>query len=485
MKLFKRSLRNRFFFSLIILVFGASILIAGVTIYQYRDEAKKYQKDKRERKLNSIEASINYQIENTTYPVDTKHIPLIFKDKIYEISHIHNLRINLYDLEGHLLKSSKATFFRQQDRTDIPQKILFSLKNSAENHFVIQRVDKDGKKYQSAYAYITDTHFKPLAILNLPQIKNDGFMKKELHDFLSILGQVYLLLIVAAVILSYFFSKYITKSLNAVSEKIYATRVDKRNQKILIKNVPQEITGLIKAYNAMVEELEESAAKLAAGERERAWRDMAKQVAHEVKNPLTPMRLSIQNFERNFDPNAEQSEEELRDFSQSLIQQIDTMSAIASAFSDFAKMPKQNNELLNVPEVIKLALEIFKEDYLTFSSEKEEIWAHFDRTQLIRIITNLVKNAIQACSDQKTPRIEVTVGLKSEKIFVKIEDNGQGISEENKNRIFEPKFTTKSSGMGLGLGIIKNIIETYKGKIYFESIENKGTTFMVVFPKNT
>src|SRR5699024_868837 len=194
-KLFKRSLRTRFFLSLIILVLGATILIAAVTIYQYRDEAKNYEKDKLERKVSSIEASINYQIENTTYPVDTRHIPLIFKDKIYEISHIHDTRIKIFDLEGTLLKSSKASFLMEKEQPKIPADILTALKNSAGNQFVIKHQDKDGNKYQSSYTYITDSHFKPLAILNLPHIENDGFMERELHDFLMILGQVYILLI--------------------------------------------------------------------------------------------------------------------------------------------------------------------------------------------------------------------------------------------------------------------------------------------------
>lgn len=483
MKLLRRSLRNRFFFSLIILVFGASILIAGVTIYQYRDEAQHYQQDKLERKVAAIEASIDYQIEYTTYPVDTKHIPLIFKDKIFEISHIHNTRIKLYDLEGNLLKSSKASFLRNADSTRLSEKVLTQLKNSAENHYNYHYTDDNGDKIQSSFSYITDTHFKPLAILNLPHIKSDGFMEKELRDFLLILGEVYLLLIITAIVFSYFFSKYITKSLNTVSEKIYATRVDQENQKIIINKIPWEITGLAKAYNSMVDELEESAVKLATSEREQAWREMAKQVAHEVKNPLTPMRLNIQSFQRNFKTEDPENKEKLKSFSKSMIQQIDTMSTIASAFSDFAQMPQAQNELLNIPKVVHTALEIFNEDYIRFSAAKDEIPAHFDRTQLIRVVTNLVKNATQACQHTENPKIQVRVSESAQKVILKVTDNGEGIPEKFKTQVFEPKFTTKSSGMGLGLGIIKQIIETYKGRIYFKSIAKKGTTFTVEIPK--
>jgi len=483
MKLFRRSLRNRFFFSLITLVIVAAGLIAIVTIYKFTDESKHYQQDKLNRKVASIKASINYQIENTTYPVNSKHIPLIFKDKIYEISHIHNTRLEFYDLEGNLLKSSQATFVRPTEENQLSDVVITNLKNTAGNHYSYQHTDETGQRIMSSYSYITDTHFKPLAILGLPRIESDGFLEKELRDFLLLLAQVYSLLIIAAVVLSFFFSRYITKSLSKVSDKIFMTRLDRKNQRINIQTIPYEIIGLANAYNSMVDELEESAVKLATSEREQAWRDMAKQVAHEVKNPLTPMRLSLQNFERKFDPKDPENKEKVKEFSRSMIEQIDIMSAVASAFSDFAKMPKAQNEILNIPEVIQTALQIFDENYIDFSSSEPEILAHFDRNQLIRILTNLVKNAKQACENCDDPTIEVRVGQNEQYVVIEVEDNGEGIADENKNRIFEPKFTTKSSGMGLGLGIAKQIIENYKGKIYFESIQGEGTNFTVEIPK--
>lgn len=371
MKLFKPSLRNRFFISLISLVFVAASIIAAVTVYQYRDESKRYQQDQLERTVKSIESSIDYQIENTTYPLETKYINLIFKDKIYEISHIHDTRIKLYDLDGKLLKSSRATFLNQSDSTQLSNAILNQLKNAAENRFNYNHIDPDGHRIQSAFSYITDAHFKPLAILSIPHIESDGFLEKELRYFLIVLGQVYLILILAAVILSYLFSRYITKSLDTVSEKIFTTRVDRKNQKINTAKIPKEIQGLVNAYNAMVDELEESANKLAANEREQAWREMAKQVAHEVKNPLTPMRLSIQSFERSYNPLDPYNQEKIKNFSKTMIEQIDTMSAVASAFSDFAKMPKPKNELLNAVEVVERAIAVFNKDDIFFHPEKK------------------------------------------------------------------------------------------------------------------
>jgi len=206
-------------------------------------------------------------------------------------------------------------------------------------------------------------------------------------------------------------------------------------------------------------------------------------LSHEIKNPLTPMRLTVQNFQRKFDPTDDNIHSKVDEYSKTLIQQIDTMSSIASAFSNFAKMPAQQNETLNVVKIVKLALDIFNEDYIVFTSDSEEIIAKFDRTQLIRVVTNLVKNAIQAISSDKIPKIVINVGYRNGDVIITVADNGSGIEEENRNRVFEPKFTTKTSGMGLGLAMVKNIVETYKGNISFVSEKDMGTTFKVIFPE--
>jgi two-component system nitrogen regulation sensor histidine kinase NtrY len=233
----------------------------------------------------------------------------------------------------------------------------------------------------------------------------------------------------------------------------------------------------------MIDQLEESAARLARSEREQAWREMAKQVAHEIKNPLTPMRLSVQSFERKFNPEDENIKEKLAEYSQTLIQQIDVMSAIASAFSDFAKMPTQKKEEIEIISVVKLALDIFNEKSVKYETKETKLYAFLDKTQLIRIVTNLVKNALQATENEENPFINVEVLSEGNTIKLVVSDNGKGISDEVKYLIFEPKFTTKSSGMGLGLPMIKNIIEAYDGTIFFSSNEGIGTVFTVVLPK--
>ncbi len=490
-KIKRVSLRTRIFLSMIILTLIASLLMAGISILQFKTEAKNYHQERLERKENAIKEHINFILSTSTYPLTTNNLSLIFKDKIHELSDIHAVQINIYSLKGKLLKSSKASFSTDKQAPPIPDYIQKLVQSSIEKRYVdIKTIDD--KKYRSSFSVIKDLKFKPLGILNLPYLEDDGFYDRELQNFLFRLGQVYTFMLLIAFALAYFLSSYITKSIKAVSDKIRATSLNQKNEKIDSDDSNQEISLLINAYNGMVDKLEESAVKLAQSEREQAWRDMAKQVAHEIKNPLTPMRLTVQSFQRKFDPQDAEVKQKMNDYSETLIQQIDTMSAVASAFSNFASMPAQENETLNVVNIVDLALDIFNEEYIVFESEEKEIITKIDRTQLIRIITNLVKNAIQSIPEnQETKKILVTVKRKKENVLILVQDNGIGIDAEFVDHIFEPKFTTKTSGMGLGLGIIKNIIENYKGTIVFESNENrdnntteftKGTVFIVSLP---
>ena len=469
---------------MLILVVLASILIAAVTVYQYREEAEDYHHDRLERKQQNIKKHINYVLNDASYPIQTKYIPIIFKDEIYEINRIHNLELSFYDLQGGLLKKSKNSIGKDTVSKNLQAYVLDALLNSSEKTF-IEEFKEGNQNYQSSYSFIKDSNQEPLAILNLSYIEEDGFIKDELKESLSRLAVAYLLMLGIAIALAYFLSKYITKSLNIISQKIIDTRLDKRNKRIDVsQNTTAEITNLVKAYNGMIDELEVSAAQLATSEREAAWREMAKQVAHEIKNPLTPMRLTVQSFQRKFDANLPDINEKLKEYSNTLIEQIDTMSSIASAFSNYAQMPAQKDETLNVVKITKLALDIFNEDYIHFTPGQDQIMARFDRSQLIRVINNLVKNSTQALeqSIQENPRIDVRVYMEDRFAVITVEDNGIGISKDNKDKVFEPKFTTKNSGMGLGLAMVKSIVEAYGGSISLMSLQDQNTIFKVSIP---
>ena len=485
MKIKQLSLRIRIFLAMILLILLASVLIAAVTIYQYKEQTDEYNSGRLERKEESVRAAINYWLNSgngNTFPLTQENLPYIFMDKIYEISDIENLDINIYDLNGRLAKSSFSGFVKSDIPDMLSDTILTNLANNIQHRYVDKK-SSDADSFQSSFSYITDNKFKPFGILNLRYVQDNTDQEKDLEEFLVRMTYVYILMFIIAIVLAYFISSYITRNIKAVTDKMRHTSLSKRNEKIHLTDASSEIYTLVRAYNHMVDELELSAVKLAKSEREQAWREMAKQVAHEIKNPLTPMRLSVQSFQRKFDENDPNIKEKINEFSKTLIQQIDTMSHIASAFSNFAKMPTQSREKLNVVDVVKHALDIFAEDYISFHPKSDEIIAELDKTQVIRIVTNLVKNAIQALIEVDNRKIEVTVGEKNGNVNIKVADNGKGISKEDKHKVFEPKFTTKSSGMGLGLPMVKNIVEAYNGTISFTSKQGKGTVFDVIIPK--
>jgi len=284
--------------------------------------------------------------------------------------------------------------------------------------------------------------------------------------------------------LAYFISRYVTRSIETIRLKIGQAGLLKKNEKIYLSNATKEIDSLVNSYNKMIDDLEDSAERLAKTEREQAWQEMAKQVAHEIKNPLTPMRLTVQSFQKNSGiKKDEDQKDKLNDFCDTLIEQIDTMSNVATSFSDFATLPKTQLEKTDIVEATKKVVEIFEQNNISLETSTENIFIKLDKEQWIRVMTNLIKNSIQAIPHDREPiiNIKITESVKTVKVIVS--DNGLGVSKNNRDKIFEPKFTTKSDGMGLGLGIVRSIINSHRGKISYKSKSKKGTDFKISLPK--
>ena len=470
------SLSSRIFYYMMVFIVVESIMIAAVTLYQFNNQNSEYHEGRLERKEKNLLIDIKYELQKA----NINSINELDNNIILEMSDVHNLEFELYNLDGVLLKSSTAV-------TGIPG--ITKLDNNIINYFKKENPlryveqDKNTDYFKSSYNLVSNFNNIPLGIIYIPYFADDSESKEELSAFLIRLGFVHGNMILIAFIIAYFISNFVTKSLDSIGETIKKTNLQNQNIKINIHNTPKEVVTLIDSYNTMIDKLKSSAVKLAKSERETAWREMAKQVAHEIKNPLTPMRLSIQTFERGYRRGEDFSKKRIKEFSESLIQQIDTMSSIATAFSDFAEMPEPKKEKLNVVEVVELAIDIFNRDQINFTSNSEKIYANFDRTQLIRVITNLLKNAFQAIPVERTPKIDVNISDDDNFVKISISDNGYGISKTDTEKIFEPSFTTKSSGMGLGLSMIKSIINAYNGDISFNSKTNIGTTFNINFPK--
>jgi len=460
---------------MILLVIVASVLIAAITVIQFNKQSKEYHEQRLERKENHLILNLNYFLSERKM----ESLDSIPQNKINEITNIHEIPFELYSLQGRLLKTSIAGS-RNSFENLLSSKILTFFQEENETRYVED--SRESKHSKSSYNLIYNKEI-PIGIIHMPYYIDESLNRKELKSLLMNLGIVHINMLLIAFIFAYFLSNYITKSLTRISQKIKTTKLNEENAKIDIEKTPMEVSALIESYNTMIDDLEDGAIKLAKIERETAWREMAKQVAHEIKNPLTPMRLTIQSFEKNFNPGDGKNKNKIKDLSKSLIEQIDTMSSIATAFSNFANMPEQKRELLNVVEIIQIALDIFDKDYVEYTTENDEILTLFDRTQLIRVVTNLLNNAIQAIPEDRDPMIFVKVHSNKKNVVINIQDNGNGILEKNKTKIFEPSFTTKSSGMGLGLSMIQSIMEAYNGSITFKTKENQGTTFNVVFPK--
>jgi nitrogen fixation/metabolism regulation signal transduction histidine kinase len=285
--------------------------------------------------------------------------------------------------------------------------------------------------------------------------------------------------------LAVFISGRLTSPLAMLSKGLSTVGVGKKSEHLTyIGN--DEIGELVKQYNRMLDEIEESTHKLANSEREYAWREMAKQIAHEIKNPLTPMKLNVQQLFKSWKDSVPGFDKLLERFTKNQIEYIDNLSSIASAFSAFAKMPVTNPVEVNILDQIRITLELFKNtDNVTFSVKwphESKIVIYADKEQLNGVFSNLIKNGIQSIPSGREGQIMLNLGVKSDKVVVSVSDNGSGIPAELRKNLFTPNFTTKSSGMGLGLSIAKKYIESANGRIWFESEVDKGSVFYFELP---
>ena len=470
------SLRARIFLAMTVIVVATFVLISLITIPQFKTQSEKYHSKRLERKEAQIQRSIAYFSQETSTQLNPKKLDSILSEKIYQVSDVQSVKFSIYSLDGNLINSTLPKNEISFINKELLNKILSQMDSK-----IIEITQKDQVQYRSSFSLILDDNFNPLWILNLPYYDDDNLNSYELESFLIILGEVYFFLFILSIIISYFVSQYMTKAISEIALKMKQTRLDKRNSKIKINARSKEVKSLVESYNNMVDMLDKNVKELSKSNKEQAWREMAKQVAHEIKNPLTPMKLSVQSFERDF-RNDKKNKDKVEDFSQTIIQQIDTMSSIASAFSNFAEMPTQQGEKLNIVKAVRLSLEIFKEKHIVFESNEDKIIINIDRPQIVRIMTNLIKNAVQACENTNSPSIKVSIKKMSKTVSISVKDNGNGIPLNIRKNIFEPNFTTKSGGMGLGLGMVKNLVNSYEGKIDFESKVNKGTTFKITFP---
>tara|TARA_Y100000590_G_C15628716_1_gene980348 strand:+ start:39 stop:1439 length:1401 start_codon:yes stop_codon:yes gene_type:complete len=466
---------------MILLVFTATLLILGSTYYQYRAESEQYNTYRQDRKETQLTKQINYLVNKYDLSFNYQAWDEYQLD-FDEITKIHDVEYSIFTPEGIALYYSYLPLEIISNNYSL-DKDFSQMLISLEGGKITKENTTDVGKFQSSYTVLKDNFGKKYAILFFPYFQDVSFAESELNVFLTTLYQIYFIMLVVAIVLAYFISRYVTRSIETIRLKINQTGLLKKNEKILLKNATKEIDSLVNSYNKMIDDLEDSAEKLAKNEREQAWQEMARQVAHEIKNPLTPMRLTVQSFQRTSSLESNEEKSKLNDFCDTLIEQIDTMSSVATSFSDFATLPKTQLEKSDIVDTTKKVVEIFEQNNIDFQSSKESIVIKLDKEQWIRVMTNLIKNSIQAIPSDREPNIKVEISDSTNSVKVIVSDNGLGVLEENKEKIFEPKFTTKTDGMGLGLGIVKNIINSHRGKISYKSKPKKGTKFTISLPK--
>lgn len=406
------------------------------------------------------------------------------KEVMDEISEIHGTDVNLYDTLGELRVTSNADIYYRGVLSDKMNPLAYFRLHNLHQVQTVTDESVGKMNYLSIYTPVRDENGKAVAYLNIPSYSTQGELKQEISNFLVTIINLNAFIFLVAGAIAVFITNRITSSFTIISQKMRDINLRKMNQEIEWKR-NDEIGILVKEYNKMVQKLEESADALAKSEREGAWRQMARQVAHEIKNPLTPMKLSIQYLQKAIDNNSPDVKVMTGNVARTLIEQIDHLSKIASDFSQFANIGNPRSEVFDLHEMLYSLSSLYEAtENLDFKWEPvpNRVLLFADKTQLNRLFTNLLQNAIEASDSRPQRIIRMHEELNGEYITISISDNGEGIPEHTQSKIFTPNFTTKSSGTGLGLAMSKSIVEQAHGEIWFTTKVGQGSTFFVKLP---
>ena len=477
----KLKLSHRILIAMFALIFFSFITVGLITIVRYQIKNKSYHKERLQRKDRAV-------VESIRFMTDHNDINNSFNN-LNQISQIHNLDLRIFNLDGKIIiDSSKNNEGKYILNSTLSQKI------EAQAYDVLK--EKINKKVPEVkyiytnqnggleiYTVLYLNNKDPYAILNIPYKADDlKNINDEIMDEVFVLSSMYIFLFILSAIMAIVLLRQITSPLKLITKKLGTLEINQKNEP-LNWAVNDEIGMLILQYNKLLVELQNKANALAQSERKSAWKNMAKQIAHEIKNPLTPMRLSVQHFERVIIKDNPNLKDQVLQFSKMLIQQIDTMNTVVSAFSNFASLGEEKKEIFCLKDELIRIVDLYKESGIKYHQPNFKCFVNIDRSHLTRILNNIIKNAIEAIPQERVKKISITLSSKKNHWEICIQDNGTGIPHDLQAKIFEPKFTTKNSGMGLGLAMVKNIIDDFNGKISFISKLDKGTTFYILIPK--
>jgi len=485
------SIRNQIHGTIIFISVVSFLVIGFATILFFVIHYESSNREKLSRVIRIMEKEVNSTINEgwnltDTTAVNTDNYDKKLEQAVQKISDIHGVDVNLYDLNGNLRISSLPLPYTQGILSSKMDPIAyFHLNNKKEIQF-FHKENIGNLTFISNYIPVINAEGDNYAFINIPYFTSQNILKQEISNFLITIINLNAFIFLLAGIASLFITNRISNTFSLITEKMKRINLGSINEVIEWER-KDEIGALVMEYNKMVNKLEDSAAILAKTEREGAWKEMARQVAHEIKNPLTPMKLSMQFLQKSIDNNAPNINELAKNVSATLIEQIEHLSNIANAFSQFANIGDPKKEDFDLNDTLRNVILLHEvNDNLIINRHllSEKIIVRADKTQINRLFTNLILNAIQSVPEYRAVEITIAEKIEGNFVIVKIMDNGQGISEEVKANIFTPNFTTKSSGTGLGLAMCKRIIEQSEGEIWFETQLEKGTAFFVKLPMN-
>ncbi|MGZ8508774.1 MAG: sensor histidine kinase [Chitinophagaceae bacterium] len=485
---FHFNIRNQVHSTIIFVSIFSFIIIGIATISFFKNRHNRNNSDKLSRTMKIMVNEMEKRIDSENpFGIVTKLHDSIsnysLQDLVKEVSGIHGVDVNVYDLNGDLQVSSESNVYDKGVLSTKMDPVAFYRLSRSNQIEHVQEEQIADLSYLSIYAPVRDKDGTAYAYLSIPYFTSQPELDQEISNFIVTVINLNAFILLIAGLIALFITNRITRSFSIISDKMKEVNLGRLNEEIAW-NRNDEIGDLVKEYNKMVAKLEESAEALAKTEREGAWREMARQVAHEIKNPLTPMKLSIQYLQKSINSNHPNVKELSSNVANTLVEQIDHLSKIAADFSQFANISYTNMEEFDLHEVIRSLNELYRSDEnieFIWRPLRRNLIVNADKTQMNRLFTNLFANAVEAC-EGKICRIEVTEESYDGVVRVSIRDNGEGIPPEMQSRIFIPNFTTKSSGTGLGLAMCKGIVEQVKGKIWFDTQKGNGTTFHVEIP---
>jgi two-component system nitrogen regulation sensor histidine kinase NtrY len=465
------------------MVFAVVVTLILVGIITYISITAQYQ-TQQEKMIRDKIIKITDVFENGLFDKSMTSITEQSQIAFDELATSYSSDLVLFDSHGSLLITTQPRIYDYGLIARHMNAKAFLKLNTERRSEIINDEVIGGLSYKTVYAPLRNTKGETIAYLQLPYFSNEYDYKERIGSLLNVMINIYALIFIAIGLFAVIIARQITNPLSFIQQSLSKTIYGKKNEPIKWDR-DDEIGALVTEYNTMIAALENSAARLAQSERESAWREMAKQVAHEIKNPLTPLKLGLQLLEKSWREKDPKFDQKFERFSKSFVEQIESLSQIASEFSAFAKMPDTRMERFNIFDVISQAVTIFKQMdnfNIIYKVPETPFYINADKDQLLRCFNNLLKNAIEATPADRFGLLEINSEITDKDILLSVKDNGNGIPEGTREKIFEPNFTTKSSGTGLGLAFVKNSIENAGGKVWFKTEQGVGTTFFLQLP---